>query len=318
MEIIELNMQKIKVGIIGATGLASQELAVILEKEPQTEIVFLQSKSAANKKSNISHLVYEDLSPDAMLAKKPDLIFYGTPHGVAMQGVRFFLEHGIRVIDLSGDFRFIDLQVFEKVYHFKHTEPDLKGVFGLPEFFAEEIKKAKLIANPGCYVTSALLTIFPLKKYFSTAVFDSKSGYSGAGKSFNKRQELSDNTIIPYNMVRHRHLYEIQQFFTQKIYFTPHLINTFRGIETTAHLLLKPGAEKIDYFKIFQEAYKKASCVKVQKDIPNLKEVQNTDLAILGGFEVDDQGRLVIVSVLDNLRKGAASQAVENMRLMFE
>jgi len=309
-------MKKIKVGIIGASGYTAQELTAILACDKFVEIVFLHSRSAANEKSKFVNLKLENLTYEEMAEKKPDVIFFATPNGVAMQEVKFFLDQCIKVIDLSADFRFAKTKIFEEVYKLKHAYPKHKAIFGLAEIFKSKLKGASLVANPGCYVTACLLAAWPIQKYIKMAIFDVKSGFSGAGKKFSQHKKLKEN-IIPYNIANHRHAAEIQQFLKFPISFTPHLLDTFRGLEATCHFILKPIAKQLNFYQIFKKFYKNNPHIKIQKNIPDLNDIKTTNDCILGGFEVDKNGRLVIISVLDNIRKGAASQAVQNLHAIY-
>jgi len=327
-------MKKIKFGIIGATGHTAQELLSLTVSDKNLECVFLTSSSEAGKHSPfLPEKKYENLSDAEIIAKNPDIIFYATPHGVCMKNSKTFLQAGIKIIDLSGDFRFPNITSFEKNYNIKHTFPEIFSEssdyiceYGLTEHFSKKIKKAHLVANPGCYVTASLNALLPLKNNILSAVCDGKSGYSGAGKSFTPQniKDLNENACIPYKIIKHRHQAEIQQFFSQnqKISFTPHLINTYRGMLVTLHIFLEPKFLQQfsieDIFGIFQKFYKNHKNIIIQKEIPKITQVQNTNLNILGGFEIDENGRLVIISALDNLRKGAVSQALQNMHVMME
>ena len=311
-------MNKIKIGIIGATGYAAQELTALLVQSSYVKIIFLQSASAAGKKSPHLDQIYENIDLVEMVNRKPDVVFFATPHGIAMKDAPYFLENNIKVIDLSGDFRFYDPLIFEKAYNMSHLTPQLKGVFGLTEIFYKQIKSANLIANPGCYVTACLLALFPLQSQFDRAVLDAKSGYSGAGKNFSDHERLKNNTIIPYKLKSHRHQVEIQQFFKVPIHFSPHIIDRFRGIEVTIHVQIKFEYCNNNFLEIFQNFYKNNDYIQVQSEIPLIEKVENTNKAILGAFEFDEQGRLIIVAVLDNLRKGAASQAMQNLYCLFD
>ena len=324
--------------MVGATGHNAQELLSLTSQDKTLECVFLTSSSQAGEYSPfLPEKKYEALSDKEIIFKNPDIIFYATPHGVCMKNVKVFLEAGIKIIDLSGDFRFEDINIFEKNYNIKHSFPEVftkksqKNVqYGLTEHFREEIKNAQLIANPGCYVTASLNALLPIKEHIVSAVCDGKSGYSGAGKSFTKENiaEVEENGCIPYKIIQHRHEAEIQQFFSQKqkISFTPHLINTFRGMIVTLHIFLKPEflvetrctvSLQEHVFQKFQEFYQDEPLITVQKEIPKISDVQGKNPCVLGGFEIDESGRLVIISAIDNLRKGAVSQALQNMYVMM-
>ncbi len=321
----------IRYGIIGATGHTAQELLSLTTQDQTLECVFLTSSSQAGDHSPfLPQKKYEALSDEEIITRNPDIIFYATPHGVCMKNVQKFLEKGIKVIDLSGDFRFEDISIFEKNYGMKHQNPEISTQYGLTEHFRKEVEKSQLIANPGCYVTASLNALLPIQDILLSAVCDGKSGYSGAGKSFTKEniEEVEANACIPYKIIQHRHEAEIQQFFSneQKISFTPHLINTYRGMEVTVHAFLKPETlvenanlrslqEQI--FQKFLDFYQDEPLIHVQKEIPKISDVQGKNHCILGGFELDQNGRLVIVSALDNLRKGAVSQALQNMYVMM-
>lgn len=296
-------------GIIGASGHTAQELLVLLRQDTRLKCVFLHSRASHSTE-------YEHLSKEEMRDRNPDYIFFATPHGVCMQDASFFVDAGIRVIDLSGDFRFQDTARFESVYNLEHSCPNISAVYGLSEVFTERVKKASLIANPGCYVTASLLALFPIKEEIAGVWIDGKSGYSGAGKSFALHKEIEENTVMPYTIVHHRHEAEMQQFFSFPLHFTPHLINRYRGLLATLHIQLKnPHLSESVILEKYQSFYNTSRFVRIQKDIPRISESENTNMCIIGGFQKDAQGRLVLVSVLDNLRKGASGQAVQNMYL---
>lgn len=293
-------MKTIQYGIIGANGFTGKEILHLANQDKRLECVFKSSSQ-----ENI-----EELS----LKHNPKIVFFATPHGVCMQYAPFFLSKGIKVIDLSGDFRFKNIQEFEKAYSLKHLLPTQKAIFGLPETYNES---GNLVANPGCYVTTSLLPLLPLSEYCERIIIDGKSGFSGAGKNFSKQKELEENICIPYTLIQHRHEAEIQQFFSCPVSFTPHLINTFRGMLVTLHIFLKPEHKKIDAYEIIKKQYKNSPLVIVQKEIPTIQSVQNTNKCYIGGFEKDENGRLVIISTLDNLRKGASGQAMQNLYIIM-
>jgi len=333
--------KKIYYGIIGATGHTAQELLSLTVLDKNLECVFLSSSSQAGEFSEfLPEQQYEEISETEIIARNPDIIFYATPHGVCMKNAQKFLDAGIKIIDLSGDFRFTDINIFEKNYQIPHLHPEISAQYGLTEHFRSEISQAKIVANPGCYVTASLNALLPIASEISSAVCDGKSGFSGAGKSFTEenKKSLEKNACIPYKIIEHRHEAEIQQFFpdTTKISFTPHLINTFRGMIVTVHIFLKPEffqknsvenihgcslheKEKLEeiIFQKFLDFYKDEPLIRIQKKIPEISDVQKKNNNILGGFEIDSSGRLVIISALDNLRKGAVSQALQNMYVMM-
>jgi len=310
---------KIKVGILGASGYAGYELIKILNKHPKVNLVAPNSISHKGKqvksvykdfKGNIKFTNYsmEDLS-------KLDVVFTALPSGVSLELIP---KLKTKVIDLGADYRFSNLKTFEKVYGLKHKE-QLASVYGLPELLKEKIKKASLVGNPGCYATASLLSALPISKYASHIIFDCKSGYSGAGNkpSYVNQKKNYENDVIPYNIVNHRHKLEIKQFLKPKVSFTPHVVPFYRGLMATTHVLLKKKLTYKQIVQLYKDYYAKEPFVKVFGTIPEMKDVVNTNFCHLGGFEIDENNQLVIISVIDNLIKGASGQAVQNMNLMF-
>jgi len=313
---------KIRAGIIGASGYTGYELIKILSKMPEVELIVINSESSANMKVKELYKdfdgehVYTNYSIAEINKMSTDIVFLAMPNGEAM---RLVPKLKCRIIDLSADYRFNDTTTFESVYKMNHSDKGRKAVYGLPELFVDEIKKARLIANPGCYSTASLLGIYPVQEYADYIVLDCKSGYSGAGKKpsyVNEPKNYTDN-IIPYNLVNHRHKAEIEQFIKTRISFTPHVLSTFRGLMCTAHILLKKKISPEKVRKLYIDFYKNKSFVRVLDKIPDLHDVQRTNLCCIGGFEIDSNNQLVVISVIDNLIKGASGQAVQNMNIMF-
>lgn len=308
-----------KAGIIGAAGFTGYELIKILKNHPKVDLEVLNSRTYAGKTVKS---IYSDFSDSELkFTNVPveeinvDVVFLAVPHGTAMSLVP---KLKCKVIDLSADYRFNDVAVYEKVYKNKHTDTT-KAVYGLPELFKDEIKKANLVANPGCYATASILAALPIQEHADTIIFDCKSGYSGAGvkKTYiNDPKNYSDN-IIPYKITKHRHKYEIEQFLKNKVSFTPHVIPSFRGLMSTMHATLNKNMDSNQIKTIYEEYYKNEPFVKIVDKIPDLHDVQNNNYCYLGGFEVDENKQLVVVSVIDNLLKGASGQAVQNMNLML-
>ncbi len=305
---------------MGASGYTGYELIKILKNHPKVELAILNSKTYAGKTVKSLYpdfndeLKFTDASIDEI--NKLDLVFLAVPHKTAMEIVP---KLKCKIIDLSADYRFKDSNVYEKVYATKHTDKKTKAVYGLPELFKQKIKKAKVISNPGCYATSCILPALPIQKLAKYIVFDCKSGYSGAGKKptfFNNPKNYTDN-ILPYKLTKHRHKYEIEQFIKTKISFTPHVIPTFQGMMCTMHVLLKKESDKDEIISIFKEFYKNGPFIKIVDKIPDLHDIQGNNYCYLGGFEIDENNQLVVISVIDNLLKGASAQAVQNMNLMF-
>jgi len=309
------------VGIIGASGYTGYELIKILKNHKGVELKVLNSSSNAGKKVSSLYKDYQgddvftSYSIDEINSMNLDLIFLATPNGVAMA---LAPKLNCKVVDLSADYRFKDSGRYEEIYGIKHQD-NKKAVYGLPELFKEKIKKAKLVANPGCYVTSCILNALPIQKLAKYIIFDCKSGYSGAGKEpcyVNEPKNYQDN-IIPYKISKHRHKYEIEQIIKTKLSFTPHVIATFQGLMCTAHYLLKEniGQEKIK--EMYKGYYQSQPFVKIVDKLPELHDIQGTNYCCIGGFEIDENNQLVVISVIDNLIKGASGQAVQNMNLML-
>ena len=251
-------MSKIDVAIIGASGYTGGELVRLLTRHPRVNISTVTSRKNNGEDLSSLHPNLQDLdlkftNPDTKDIDA-DVVFSALPHGVSMKLVPEYLDNGARVIDLSGDFRFSDVSVYEKWYGMKHEHPDLKAVFGLPEINRDKIKDATLIANPGCFPTGAILSSLPIveNKLVDRIILDSKSGVSGAGISPNNNTHYptcADN-IKPYAIANHRHTPEIREQLrnfgtgTVKVSFTPHLVPVIRGIITTNHsfLLKNEGA----------------------------------------------------------------------------
>ncbi|MCK9150911.1 N-acetyl-gamma-glutamyl-phosphate reductase [Methanobacterium alcaliphilum] len=320
----------IKVGIIGASGYTGGELLRFLYNHPQVEVVAATSRQYNEMPIYKVHphirdcdLSFQDTAPSDIDA---DLVFTATPHGASMKIVPDILERGIKVIDLSGDYRFDNIATYEKWYGLTHDNP-LDAVYGLPEIYRDEIKKASFVANPGCFPTGAILACMPIasEKLTDAFIIDSKTGVSGAGikpTTATHFPNCSDN-IVPYNVTTHRHMPEIEQeinkFSSAKVCFTPHLVPVIRGILTTVHVFLKEDLTSESLEKIYNKFYHGEPFVKVLDDgeIPRLSAVRGSNYAHVGCFQVDHNGRVVIVSAIDNLVKGASGQAIHNMNLMF-
>ena len=327
--------------IIGATGYTGGELVRLLLNHSKIELGYLTSESYAGKKVSDVHPSLTGLVDQRYVAldmnkiiDESDVIFAALPHGASNEIISkiYSINEDVHLIDLSGDFRFDDLSVYEEWYKIKHTDPELnkKAVFGLPELYKEKIKKAKLIANPGCYPTSAILGSAPLLKnklVKNDVIADSKSGVSGAGK------KLTDNTHFPeanenfsaYGIATHRHSPEIQQemekLFGNKVNlsFTPHLVPINRGILTTTYMTFNQFMETKDVISLYREFYKDCPFVRVLDEgkFPQTKAVAGSNYCDIGIKSDKRTGRVIAVSAIDNLVKGASGQAVQNMNLMM-
>src|SRR3989344_2488881 len=274
------------VGIIGASGYTGYELIKILLKHKEIELKVLNSQSYAEQtvKSlyqdfDNAELKFTGYSTDEINSMQLDCIFLALPHTKATETVPKLKCK--KIIDLSADYRFKKVEKYEEVYKVTHLdkEGNKKAVYGLPELNEKQknkIKKAKLIANPGCYATSCILAAMPIQKLAKYIVFDCKSGWSGAGKesAYAKDHNTIKENVVAYKLINHRHKPEIEQFIKTKLSFTPHVIDAFQGMMCTAHLLLKKAANKEEIIKKFEDYYKEQPFVKIVKDkIPEVKDV---------------------------------------------
>lgn len=328
----------IKVGIIGASGYTGEELARILALHPGVELTVATSRQYAGKRLSdifpnlrkVVDLIVEDVVIDE-LVKRADLFFTAVPHQTAMGLVPQLLEKGCKVVDLSADFRIHDADVYEKWYQ-THSAPEYlsRAVYGLPELHRELIKKSNLVANPGCYPTSIILATAPMLKGGmidpETIIADSKSGASGAGRGAAVGSLFCEVTegFKAYKVAEHRHTPEIEQEITKLagrpvvISFTPHLLPMSRGILSTIYAKLLPGITGQQVRSIYEEFYSHERFVRLcaEGELPATQFVRGSNFCDIG-WKLDPRtGRVVIVSAIDNLVKGAAGQAVQNMNLI--
>jgi N-acetyl-gamma-glutamyl-phosphate reductase len=320
----------IKVGIIGASGYTGGELLRFLKNHPEIDIVAATSRQFKGESIHKVHphlrdleMKFEDIKPDEIDA---DLVFTATPHGASMKIVPELVENGMKVIDLSGDYRFDNIGTYEKWYGYKHSHP-LNAVYGLPEINRELIKDADLVANPGCYPTGAILACLPIvsENIVDTIVIDSKSGVSGAGvkPSESTHYPNCSDSISPYAVTTHRHGPEIMEklniFGSARVSFTPHLVPVIRGIMTTVHSFITEDVSPEYVRELYNDFYAGEPFVRVldQGEVPRLSSVRGSNYCHIGCFDIDDNSRLVVASSIDNLVKGASGQAVHNMNLMF-
>ena len=330
----------IKVGIIGATGYAGSELVRILLGHKDVEIKWYGSRSYIDKKyasiyQNFFQLVDANCMDDNMevLADQVDVIFTATPQGLCASLVNEEILSKVKIIDLSADFRIKDVKVYEEWYKLEHKSPQFieEAVYGLCEINREDVKKARLVANPGCYTTCSILTCYPLVKEGiidpNTIIVDAKSGTSGAGRGAkvdNLFCEVNEN-MKAYGVATHRHTPEIEEQLGYAcgekitINFTPHLVPMNRGILATAYASLKKDVTYEEVKAIYDKYYADEKFVRVlEKDIcPETKWVEGSNYVDVN-FKIDERtGRIVMMGALDNLVKGAAGQAVQNMNLLF-
>jgi N-acetyl-gamma-glutamyl-phosphate reductase len=330
-------MSKLKIGIVGGTGYTGVELLRLLAIHPQAELVVITSRGDAG-------LPVSDMFPSLrgyvdLLFTDPaiadlsvcDLVFFATPNGIAMQQAKALLLKGVRVIDLAADFRIKDVAIWEKWYGMTHACPDLiaEAIYGLPEINREKIRNAKLVANPGCYPTAVQLGFMPLLEAglidASFLIADAKSGVSGAGRKAEVHTllaEASDN-FKAYGVSGHRHLPEISQGLEMmngqpvNLTFTPHLLPMIRGIHAT--LYAKLNNRDVDLQGLFETRYSQERFVDVlpKGSHPETRSVRGSNQCRIAVHQPQGGDTVVVLSVIDNLVKGAAGQAVQNMNIMF-
>lgn len=330
----------IRAGIIGSTGYAGGELVRILTAHKEVEIVWYGSRSYIDKKyaqvyQNMFQIVDAVCMDDNMeeLADQVDVIFTATPQGLCASLVNEKILSKVKIIDLSADFRIKDVSIYEKWYGIEHKSPEYieEAVYGLCEINREDVKKARLVANPGCYTTCSILTAYPLAKEglidMSTLIIDAKSGTSGAGrgaKLANLYCEVNEN-MKAYGVTTHRHTPEIEEQLGYAageevlINFTPHLVPMNRGILSTEYANLKKTVTYEEVKAIYDKYYSDEKFVRVlEQDVfPETKWVEGSNYVDIN-FKIDERtGRIIMVGAIDNLVKGAAGQAVQNMNLMF-
>ena len=330
-------MAKKKIGIIGATGYTGSELVRILTNHPDVEITMITSESRAGDLFSDVHPFLQGIADQKLVSMNQidefelDIVFLALPHGISMDFVKRFKDKSFKIIDLSGDFRLSSLEVYEEWYKIKHTFPEgiEKAVFGSPELFYDEIKDAKLIANPGCFPTSAILGLAPLLKAniieTDRIIVDSKTGVTGAGvqaKSVNLFSNVNDN-FKAYGLKNHRHTIEIQGISDRIsgkntiIQFTPHLLPVDRGILTTIYARPTEKMDETKLKKLYAAFYVNAPFVRLRKREPAIKDVRGTNYCDLYVTYDERTNMVIVISVIDNLIKGAAGQAVQNMNIMF-
>ncbi|MCX7845613.1 MAG: N-acetyl-gamma-glutamyl-phosphate reductase [Dictyoglomaceae bacterium] len=331
---------KLKVSVLGATGYTGVELVRILRFHPKVEFVSLTSQSYIGKSfsevyphfhSFLDYLCEEENIEE--IVEKSDCIFTALPHGHAMNIAKEVFKKGKVLIDLGADFRIKNPKIYEEWYKIEHTAKDLLPftVYGLCEIYRNEIKNSKIIANPGCYPTSIILALAPLLKENlideESIIIDSKSGVSGAGRSLSLNThfcEVNEN-IKAYSIPNHRHIPEIEQELSLiakkelRISFTPHLIPVNRGILSTIYGKLQGKIIYEEILELYKNFYEKEKFIRIlpREILPITKNVLGTNFCDIG-FVVDERTkRIIIISVIDNLIKGASGQAVQNMNIIF-
>ena len=326
----------IKVGIIGATGYAGVEIVRLLQQHKDAEVVWYGSRSYIDKKyADVFEIVDEKCLDDNIeeLADKVDVIFTATPQGLCSSLVNEEILNKVKIIDLSADFRIKDVATYEKWYKIEHKSPEFidEAVYGLCEINREKTKGARLIANPGCYTTCSILSIYPMVKEGlidpKSIIIDAKSGTSGAGRGAkvpNLFCEVNEN-IKAYGVGTHRHTPEIEEQLGYAageevlINFTPHLVPMQRGILVTAYANLKKEVTYEEVKAVYDKYYKKEQFIRVLENEtpPETRWVEGSNYVDVS-FKIDERtGRIIMMGALDNLIKGAAGQAVQNMNIIF-
>lgn len=333
--------KKIKVGIVGGTGYTGVELLRLLAVHPQVELAVITSRGEAGMPvadmfpslRGYVDLVFTD--PASANLATCDVVFFATPHGVAMSQTQALLATGAKVIDLAADFRLQDIAVFEKWYKLPHSCPDIlkNAVYGIPELYRQKIKTAQVIGNPGCYPTTVILGLAPLLEqglidFSAPIVADSKSGVSGAGRKAEIGTlfaEASDN-LKAYGVAGHRHHPEIHAQLTQlagdklNLIFVPHLIPMIRGMLSTIYVKLTSEGNSTDLQALYEKRYEQERFVDVLPagSLPETRSVRGANNLRIALHKQADTGYLTLLVVQDNLVKGAAGQAVQNMNIMFD
>ena len=330
----------IKAGIIGSTGYAGAELARLLCGHPEAEVVWFGSRSYQDKAfasiyQNMFRIVDANCLEDDMdrLSEEADVIFTATPQGYCASIISEEILGKTRIIDLSADFRLKDVSIYEKWYGIAHKAPDYikEAVYGLCELNREKTKAARIVANPGCYTTCSILTLYPLVREglidTSSIIIDAKSGTSGAGRGAKVNNlfcEVNENIKV-YGVTTHRHTPEIEEqlgYAAGKeivLNFTPHLVPMNRGILATCYASLKEGVSKQDVRSAYEKCYQDEYFIRLRQDgdLPETRWVEGSNYADIG-WRIDERtGRIIAVGAIDNLVKGAAGQAVQNMNILF-
>jgi N-acetyl-gamma-glutamyl-phosphate reductase len=330
----------IKVGIVGGTGYTGVELLRLLAIHPDVELTAITSRGEAGMP--VADMFpslrgYVDLAfsdPATANLNACDVVFFATPHGVAMSQAQALLAANVKVIDLAADFRLQDTAVFEKWYKMPHSCPDIlsNAVYGIPELNREQIKSAQVIGNPGCYPTTVLLGLAPLLEqgmidFSAPIIADSKSGVSGAGRKAEVATLFaeSSDSMKAYGVAGHRHHPEIHAQLTQlaktdlQFIFVPHLIPMIRGMLSTIYVKLAAQTKTIDLQALYEKRYQHERFVDVMPagSLPETRSVRGSNQIRIALHNQADTGYLTLVVVQDNLVKGAAGQAIQNMNIMF-
>jgi len=325
----------IKTAIVGATGYVGEELVKFLAQHPQVEISYIIShsyvgQSYASIYPSFNNIITEKCLEKNLeeLADKVDVLFIALPHGIACKKIKPELLKKVKVIDLGADFRLKSQEIYQEWYNVEHEAPELlnEAVYGLCEWKREKIKNARLIANPGCYTTCSIMSLLPIVREGlieeDSIIVDAKSGVTGAGRSLGLSVHFTEcnESTKAYKIASHRHTPEIEQELGVKLTFTPHLIPMQRGILATCYAKLKDKSLTYeDIRQVYLKYYKNEYFVRIlEKDTyPETRWVRGSNFFDVN-FKIDNRtGNIVIIGAIDNLVKGAAGQAVQNMNIMF-
>jgi len=326
-----------KVSIVGATGYAGAELLRILRRHPEAVIAHITSESHTGKKISdiyphlrgICEQVLESMKDIERIGRESDFVFVALPHGHAMEVGKALAKLPTRIIDLGADYRFHDTSVYEAWYKLPHTHKDAPRAYGLAELYRDSIRDAKIIGNAGCYTTASILALAPLAKEHlidvRRIIVDAKSGTSGAGRSAKQQTHFPDfyDNFAAYNVAHHRHTPEIEQALTDisgeecMLNFTPHLVPMSRGILSTCYADLKPGVTAGQVDAAYESLYGREHFVRLlgRGAYPSVKDVRGSNYCDIAWHIDERTGRVIALSAIDNLVKGAAGQAVQNFNI---
>lgn len=339
----------ISAAIVGGTGYTGIELIRLLSAHPEVSIDLLTSRSEAGTRADeifpslrgISDITFSDLGEDTLAAlQQRDVVFFATPHGVAMQQAEALTQAGVRVIDLAADFRLQSLVEFENWYQQTHACPELlkTAVYGLPEINRHKLAEAMIVGNPGCYPTTAILGLKPIiaaqnkrseRLVETRIIIDAKSGVSGAGRQASLALNYAETTdnFKAYSVTGHRHLPEIEQGveqllnsqFSQRIRFLPHLVPMIRGMLSSIHMELTEAGRQVNWQHEFENSYADEAFIDVLPTglYPDTRSVRASNRLRIAIHQDNERDELTVLVVQDNLVKGAAGQAVQNMNVMF-
>ncbi|MCY6484963.1 N-acetyl-gamma-glutamyl-phosphate reductase [Clostridium aestuarii] len=329
----------IKGAVVGSTGYAGQQLVWFLHNHKHVKIEFLVSHTYAEEKFSKIYNNYTEIIQNKCISihqmeeklEEIDVLFIALPHGKSFNIVKKALDKGVKVIDLGADFRLNESACYEEWYGLEQRFPELlkDAVYGLVEIYRDKIKKAEFVANPGCYTTASILALYPLLNKgiieIDSIIIDAKSAVSGAGRGLKVTSLYGEcnESIKAYGVTGHRHTPEIEQELSKAagekiiLNFTPHLVPMNRGILATCYGKLKNNISQEEIYKIYKEFYKDEYFIRIADELPETRNVRGSNFCDIG-IRVDERTkRVIVVSAIDNLIKGAAGQAVQNMNLMF-